>query len=119
MNEEKIYVGSGKLKVFNNGGSIIDIALTLDGIGAYFEKYGFTTKNGKKMIRLVLSERREADKFGNTHTLTINTWKPENKSSYQSGGNTPNQGNQPPQSNSQPTGGNYEQGGFEDSEILF
>jgi hypothetical protein len=35
--------------------------------------------NGKKYIRLEVTERREPDKFGKTHTVTVDTWKPEEK----------------------------------------
>jgi hypothetical protein len=74
---EKIYVGNGKKKTFQNGGSIIDISLTLTGIKELFQKYGFTTDAGKQIIRLQLTERREPDRYGNTHSLTVNTWKPD------------------------------------------
>ena len=40
---DKIYIGSGREKTFDNGGSIINITIGLDGIKEYFEKYGFTT----------------------------------------------------------------------------
>lgn len=36
--------------------------------------------NEKGWIKLDLNERKEADKFGNTHYLTVNTWKPDVKS---------------------------------------
>lgn len=74
---EKIYIGNGKRRTFDNGGEIISITITLDGLKKYFDLYGFTTDAGKKKIRLDVSKRREPDKYGNTHTVTINTWKPD------------------------------------------
>lgn len=74
---EKIYIGNGKEKTFDNGGSIINITIGLDGIKEYFEKYGFTTDQGKKKLKLVVSKRRETDQYGNTHFVTVDTFKPE------------------------------------------
>jgi len=74
---EKIYVGNGKKKTFQDGGSVINIMLSLDGIKEHFENYGFTTDQGKKKLKLVLSERKEIDQYGNSHYLTVDTWKPE------------------------------------------
>lgn len=74
---EKIYIGSGKEKTFDNGGSIINITIGLDGIKEYFEQYGFTTDQGKKKLKLIVSKRREIDQYGNSHYVTVDTWKPE------------------------------------------
>lgn len=79
MASEKIFVGSGRKKTFNDGGSIINIMLSLDGLKEHFENYGFKTDQGKHKLKLVLSERREIDQYGNTHYLTVDTWKPEQK----------------------------------------
>ena len=74
---EKIYIGSGKKKTFQNGGEIINVILDLDGIGAHFKAHGFTTKGGKKKLEINITERRESDQYGNTHSVTVDTWKPE------------------------------------------
>lgn len=74
---EKIYIGTAKEKIFDDGGSIIDIMLSLDGMKEHFEKYGFITDKGMHKIKLILSKRREPDQYGNTHYVTLNTWKPE------------------------------------------
>jgi len=74
---EKIYIGSGKKKTFNNGGEIISITIGLDGLKELYEKYGFETDAGKKKLKLNVSARREVDQYGNTHYVTVDTWKPE------------------------------------------
>jgi len=74
---EKIYVGNAKKKTFQDGGSIINIMLDLDGIGDHFKNYGFTTQQGKKKLKLILSKRREIDQYGNEYYVTVDTWKPE------------------------------------------
>lgn len=79
MADDKIYVGTAKEKTFNDGGSIIKIMLSLDGMKDHFDNYGFTTEQGKKKIKLLVSQRREPDQYGNTHYVTIDTWKPESQ----------------------------------------
>ncbi len=74
---EKIYIGNGKLKTFPDGGSIINIMLDLDGLSKHFENYGFTTEQGKKKLKLIVSERKTPDTYGNTHSVTVDTWKPD------------------------------------------
>ena len=73
----KIYCGTGKEKVFSDGGSVINVTLSLDGMKQWFEEYGFTTDAGKKKLGLVVQRRREPDQYGHTHNLMINTYKPE------------------------------------------
>ena len=35
--------------------------------------------NGKKYIKLDLAKKKEVDKFGKTHSLKVDTWRPESK----------------------------------------
>jgi len=77
MSSEKIYCGSAKEKTFNDGGSILEVSLTLDGMSDLFKLYGFTTNGGKKIIKLKIGRRREAGKYGETHTVEVDTWKPD------------------------------------------
>ena len=74
---EKIYIGNGRQKTFQDGGSIINLTIDLNGIKDHFEKYGFTTDAGKKKLKLVVQKRREIDQYGNSHYITVDTWKPE------------------------------------------
>jgi hypothetical protein len=86
MAEEKIYVGNGKVHTFQNGGSEIKVRLCLDGLKDLHEKYGFTSDAGKHFITLIVSEKREVDQYGNTHTVRIDTWKPDSSRSSGSSG---------------------------------
>jgi hypothetical protein len=71
MNQQnKIYVGFAKQIDFANGGNIIKISLNESDIA----KLQDNLTDGK--IRLALMKRKEADKWGNTHSLEIDTWKP-------------------------------------------
>jgi len=74
---EHIYIGSGKEKTFQNGGSVISISLEIDELERIYEAYGFKTKSGKRYVRLTVGKRREVGKYGETHTLEVDTWKPD------------------------------------------
>jgi hypothetical protein len=74
---DKIYCGNGRIKNFGNGGSIINITVDLDTLNREFAEYGFNTDQGKKKIKLIVGERREVDQYGNSHHVTVDTWKPD------------------------------------------
>lgn len=72
MAEQKIYVGKGKKQgQFNQ----LRLNICLSDI----PKEHMTEFKGKKYVNLDISEMRNADDKGNTHTVTVNTWKPEQK----------------------------------------
>jgi len=100
MSNEKIYCGSAKRKEFSDGGNIMNVSLDLDELNKRFKVYGFETRAGKKIIKLKISKRREPDQYDNTHSVMIDTWKPENQESQTpSGGQgfgTPRQESAPP-----------------------
>lgn len=75
---DKIYCGNAKEIVFNGGGSSLDVTLDIDTIREQIGEYGFKTKNGKSRLKINISRRRNEDAYGNTHIVTINTWKPSN-----------------------------------------
>lgn len=77
---DKIYVGNGKERKFDSG-SIIGITVDVDSILREFENHGFTTEQGKRKIRLDVASRRSVDQYGNSHAVTVNTWKPDNQES--------------------------------------
>ena len=68
----KIYVGSGKS--FGQYGDI-SISICISDIDK--DKFQ-TAKSGKKYLNIVCSKRKEKGKFGETHTIYLNEWKPEN-----------------------------------------
>ena len=67
--EEKIYVGKGKaFGRFNQ----LSFSVSVDAIQPYvFEIMG------KKYIKLVIGEMRQPDDRGKTHTVWVDTWKPD------------------------------------------
>ena len=63
---EKIFVGNGK--VLGNYGQL-KISFKIADIQQY--------ANDKGYVNLVVAERKEPDKFGNTHSVAVDTWKPD------------------------------------------
>lgn len=74
---EHIYIGSGKERQFDGGGSSINVTLEIDSIEEIFRQYGFLSKSGKRCVRLKLNSRREVGKYRETHSLEVDTWKPD------------------------------------------
>jgi hypothetical protein len=69
---DKIYVGTGK--EFGQYGDI-NLNICLSDIPK--EWIVKSDKNGKSYVKLTVSKRKESDKYGNSHTVTVNTFKPE------------------------------------------
>ena len=68
---DKIYCGSGKIYgQYEN----IGLNICLTDIPAEFIS---TAQSGKKYVRLNLAKRQLPDKNGNTHSISVNTWKPD------------------------------------------
>ena len=70
---DKIYCGKAK-EVEGNYGTYYRINLCLSDIPAEFIK----NAGSKQYVNLDLSMMRARDDNGNTHTITVNTWKPDN-----------------------------------------
>jgi hypothetical protein len=71
MAENKIYCGKGKKGQYDQ----INLNICLTDLPKEFIK----EFKEKKYINLVVSQMKTTDDRGNTHTVTVNTWKPENK----------------------------------------
>ena len=65
---DKIYCGRGKKSNYG-----IKLNVCIDDIPA---EHIQEAKNGKRYVRLEVKERREADQWGNTHSIEVDTWKP-------------------------------------------
>ena len=71
--QTRIFCGSGKKA---DKYDIINISLCLSKLPKEFITKG---TDGREYIKLKISAMREPDKYGNTHSVEINTWKPEEK----------------------------------------
>jgi len=80
MSEQIIYVGNGKKGKYG-----VKINICLDDMFAYAKDKIEKSKNGKKYIRLDVSERKEPDQYGNDYSVKIDTWKPEKKEPVRQG----------------------------------
>jgi len=70
MADEKIYCGSGKS---HPSYDIVNIDVCLEKIPKEFIS---EDKNGNKWLKLTVSKKKEIDQYGKSHTVTVNTWKP-------------------------------------------
>ena len=96
MSEIKIYCGSVKAKDTQYG-ELLDVTLDLDTVlQAVQQGHGFTTDQGRQKIRLTIGRRQQIGTYGETHTITVNTFKPNTQNNQQNWGNQGNnqQGNQ-------------------------
>lgn len=75
---EKIYCGSGKEKIWDDGGSSINVSLNMEIIRQNWGKFGFTTDAGKQILKLKINRRKSPGNYGETHTVEIDTWKAGN-----------------------------------------
>ncbi len=77
QNEQKTYVpkSSAKERVFNSGGSSINLSFKADELIAFIKEH----RNEKGYLNLKIEKRREAGQYGDTHSVVLDTWKPEQK----------------------------------------
>lgn len=61
--------GSAREFVFQNGGSNINLSLSLEDLTKIV--------NDKGYVNITVTPRQEADRFGNTHSVYENTYKPD------------------------------------------
>ena len=76
MANDQIFIGSGISKFEDN---IIECSICVSDI----PKEWITEYNGKKYLRIKVQRKREPDKFGKTHSVSINTFKPEPKTNIE------------------------------------
>ena len=72
---EKIYIGNGTEKF---DGGIVQFSLNLTKLKNEASEHMFDY-NGEKFIKLKVVKKREADEYGKTHYVEVDTFKPEPK----------------------------------------
>lgn len=73
---EKIFLKcSAREKTFANGGSLLNIGVKVADLLEFAQRHA--TPSG--YLNLCVQARREAGKFGDTHTVTLDTWTPKPK----------------------------------------
>ena len=70
MKEKTIYVGSGKTM----SNKWLKVTINPDKLKDYIEDY-----KGNKFIRLSINIKDEADQYGKDVSVSVDTWKPEEK----------------------------------------
>lgn len=69
MNNKK-YVGKGKQA--QNGAELVNFSIAESKIKDFFKEH----KNGERYLALTIGKMREADMYGNTHTVFIDEFVP-------------------------------------------
>lgn len=109
---DKIYLGNCREKSRRNGDKFLTGLIALDDIDAEaLSDYIFVGNNGKRYLRIVINPYQEgANQYGNTHSISVDTFKPD--ASRGSGGNSNNSGygNNAPRNN---YSGNNRSGSYE------
>lgn len=72
--EPRIYVGSGKK---SDKYDMVNISVCLTDL----PREHIFEYNNKKYIKLTVAAKKEVDKWGKTHSVSIDTYKPEKKES--------------------------------------
>lgn len=67
--EPRKFCGNAKKIEFENGGHILNGSVSFEKLKAY--------ANDKGYVRITIARNREPGKFGNTHAIYINEWKPK------------------------------------------
>jgi hypothetical protein len=79
MADEKIYIGSGKERKFDNGGSVINCSICLDDLKKYHEQFGSTSEKGRHFLNIKIVQKKQIDQYGKSHSVEVDTYKPEKK----------------------------------------
>lgn len=75
MSKEKTYINGMYIqKKSSDWGEFIKITFKADALQQLKD-----LMNEKGVTRIIINERREADKYGNTHYAVLDTWQPEKK----------------------------------------
>jgi len=73
MAGEKTYLKcSAKAHTFNNGDQIIKLSFKDTDIAAFVREH----KNERGYVNLIISQRREVGQYGDTHSVSLDTWQP-------------------------------------------
>ena len=80
MADKKIYCGNGR-KIITENGVFRSLSICLDDIPE--EHIAKSAKNGKRYVKLTISDMQQPNDFGNDVYATVNTWKPNTEQSHQ------------------------------------
>lgn len=74
-NEEKIYapVSAKQIKFQSTGNTILKLGINVEKFVAFLKQH----QNEKGFVNLGISERKSVGQYGDTHSVWLDTWKPE------------------------------------------
>ena len=74
MSKDKLFIGNGKPKKFDNGGWTVNAFLNVTDLCKYFTEYGFKDKYGNDSIKIKISPYKEDS---SKVYIEVDTWKPK------------------------------------------
>jgi hypothetical protein len=76
--KQRYYVGNGKQVEGHD--YLVSASLSITDINAYLEKNPIQPyKNGKVYLNITIARNKMPDRFGHTHTISVNEFKPRLK----------------------------------------
>lgn len=69
---------SAKQKTFSNGNSILTLGVKVEDLIAFARQHA----NERGYINLVIQERREPGKYGDTHSVALDTYEPKKREAF-------------------------------------
>lgn len=76
MNEPKTYINSitaKEVKFQSTGNSVLKLSFKVEALIEFLNQH----KNEKGYVNVGVSRRKEVGKYGETHTVWLDTWKPD------------------------------------------
>ncbi len=87
--EQKIYLGNAKQKQRKQGDYFITGTICIDDLEAQTtQAHIFSGKNGKRYLKIVINPFRDgANQYGNTHSISVDTFRPDPNIAQNGNGN--------------------------------
>lgn len=73
MNEPKIYAPATAKQIETNYGPLLKVSFSADKMILFIN----THRNERGYVNLTISNRKEVGKYGDTHSVALDTWKPK------------------------------------------
>lgn len=80
--QQKVYLRcSAKARTFSNGGSVINVGVKADELIEFARKHA----NQGGYVNLVIQERKRPGQYGDTHSVSLDTYTPKPRASREPG----------------------------------
>ena len=88
--QEKIYLGNAREKERRSGDKFLVGSICVDDIEGLSTEHVQTAKNGKRYVRILINPYMAGmNEYGNTHSIRVDTWQPDQQHQGQQDQNSP------------------------------